>query len=150
MILPNFNDFPRVGRILGIDWGARRTGVAVSDENRDFVFTRPAIIFNAGGNTVARQIADVAKEEKVFGIVIGLPVHSDGTESETSGNVRLCANELCTYTDLPIVFIDETLTSTAAQESMGKVRIPDIKSKLDSESARIILENAIAIIKRLK
>ena len=48
MILPNFNDFPRTGRILGVDWGARRTGVAVSDASREFVFTRPAILSGRG------------------------------------------------------------------------------------------------------
>ena len=150
MILPDFNDFPRKGCLLGVDWGARRTGVAVSDENRDFVFARPAIVFANGDLSIARQIADVANEEKVVGIVIGLPVYSDGSESDTTKAVRLCAAELCTYTDLPIVFIDETLTSMSAQESMGKIRVSDIKTKLDSESARIILENAISIIKRLK
>ena len=74
----------------------------------------------------------------------------DGTSSETTDAVRRCAAELCIYTDLPIVFIDETLTSAAAQEELGKVRISDIKRELDSESARIILENAIAVINRLK
>lgn len=150
MILPDFNDFPRSGRILGIDWGARRTGVAISDENQDFVFTRPAILYSTSGKTIAQQIADVAVGEKVNGIVLGLPLYSDGTESKTTADVRLCAAELCTYTDLPIVFIDETLTSSAAQESMGKVRISDIKNNLDSESARVILENAISVIRRLK
>ena len=52
--------------------------------------------------------------------------------------------------DLPIVFIDESFSSVNAQEDMGKVRVKDIKQCLDSESARVILENAIAIIKRLK
>jgi RNase H-fold protein (predicted Holliday junction resolvase) len=44
--------------------------------------------------------------------------------------------------------IEENLTSVTAQESMGRVRVRDIKQRLDSESARVILENAIAIIKR--
>lgn len=150
MILSNFNDFPRSGRIIGIDWGARRTGVAVSDNERQFVFTRPAIITPHGDKSVARQIADLADAEKAVGIVIGLPRYIDGTDSETTSAVRRCAAELCIYTDLPIVFIDETLTSAAAQEELGKVRISDIKRELDSESARIILENAIAVINRLK
>lgn len=150
MILSNFNDFPRSGRIIGIDWGARRTGVAVSDNERQFVFTRPAIITPHGDKSVARQIADLADAEKAVGIVIGLPKYIDGTDSETTSAVRRCAAELCIYTDLPIVFIDETLTSAAAQEELGKVRISDIKRELDSESARIILENAIAVINRLK
>ena len=150
MILPNFNDFPRTGRIMGVDWGARRTGVAVSDASREFVFVRPPIITRQTGASVAQQIADLARAENVVGIVIGLPLRMDGTASETTDAVRRWGAELCTYVDLPIVFIDETLTSTVAQENMGRVRISDIKRGLDSESARVILENAIAIIARLR
>ena len=150
MILPNFNDFPRVGRVLGIDWGARRTGVAVSDASREFVFMRPAILSGQGEKSIARQIADVATRENVVGIVFGLPLRMDGTASDTTDAVRACAAELCTYVDLPVAFIDESLTSVAAQDEMGKVRISDIKRDLDSNAARVILENAIAVIRRLK
>ncbi len=150
MILPNFNDFPRVGRVLGIDWGARRTGVAVSDASREFVFMRPAILSGQGEKSIARHIADVATRENVVGIVFGLPLRMDGTASDTTDAVRACAAELCTYVDLPVAFIDETLTSVAAQDEMGKVRISDIKRDLDSNAARVILENAIAVIRRLK
>ena len=147
MILPDFKDFPRAGRIVGIDWGARRTGVAVSDASREFVFTRDAIV-SRNADDIARQIADVAQAEGARGIVMGLPLHADGTPSDTTEMVRRCAAQVCTYVDLPIVFIEENLTSVAAQESMGKVRRSDIKQKLDSEAARVILENAIAMIRR--
>lgn len=149
MILPDFKAFPRTGRIMGIDWGARRTGVAVTDVSREFVFTRDAIVLRRGDDTWARQIADLAAAEKVVGIVIGLPVHGDGTESETTAAVRANAAQICTYIDLPIAFIPENLTSHAAQESMGRVRRSDIKQRLDSEAARVILENAIAVMRRL-
>ena len=145
MILPNFNDFPRSGRIMGIDWGARRTGVAVSDNAREFVFVRPAILSGRAGESIAQQIADLARTENV----VGLPLRMDGTASDTTDAVRRWATELCTYTDLPIVFIDETLTSVTAQQDMGRVRISDIKRGLDSESARVILENAIAVMARM-
>jgi len=148
MILPDFKAFPRTGRILGIDWGARRTGVAVSDESRGFVFVRSPIIAGRGDD-VARQIADVAVAERVAGIVIGLPLRTDGTESETTKAVRDVAGRVAQYTDLPICFIDETLTSSSAAEENKFRTVKDVKEKLDSQSARIILENAIAIIKRL-
>ena len=150
MILPNFNDFPRMGRIIGIDWGARRTGVAVSDVSREFVFVRPAILSGRGAQSIARQLADLARVENAVGIVFGLPLHADGSPSDTTDAVRACAAELCTYVDLPIAFIDETLTSRAAQDDMGRVRVADIKRGLDSQSARVILENAIAVMRRLK
>ena len=148
MIMPHFKDFPRTGRILGIDWGARRTGVAISDESREFVFTRPAIIAGREIN-VAKQIADLAISEHVVGIVIGLPLRMDGTESDTTSMVRDVAGRIANYTDLPICFIDETLTSATAADEKGLHDKKLVKEKLDSESAKIILENAIAVIKRL-
>lgn len=148
MILPDFKDFPRVGRVMGVDWGARRTGVAVSDPTREFIFPRDAIVVRAG-ECVAPRVADIAVSEKVVGIIIGLPVHCDGTVSDTSIAVREFANRLATFTDLPICFIEENLTSLTAQEQMGRVRVRDIKQRLDSESARVILENAIAVIRRI-
>lgn len=150
MILPDFKAFPRTGRIIGLDWGARRTGVAVSDASREFIFTRPAIVTPRGDVMWARRVADIARDENAVGIVIGRPVHSDGTVSEIMDDIMRNATELCTYVDLPICFIDENLTSFAAQESMGRVRVSDIKCRLDSEAARVILENAIAIINRIR
>ena len=147
MILPDFKAFPRVGRIIGIDWGARRIGVAVSDDTRGFVFVRPTINLGAGDDA-ATIIARVANDERVCGIVVGLPLYPDGAESDTTKMVREFINNLSQKTDLPIVTIEENLTSVSAQESMGRVRVRDIKEKLDSESARVILENAIALINR--
>ena len=148
MILPDCNGFPRTGRLIGIDWGARRTGVAVSDATREFVFTRPPILMPRGGGDIAREIARSAVAENAVGIVMGLPLRSDGTESETTAAVRRTAADLCTYSDLPILFIEENLTSHAAQDEMGKMHLDQLKGRLDSESARVILENAIAILRR--
>ena len=148
MIIANFKDFSRHGRILGIDWGARRTGVAVSDDTREFVFVRPPLVVGQGDD-VAKQIADLAVAERVVGIVIGLPLRTDGSESETTQMVRDVANRIAQFTDLPVCFIDETLTSSTAAEESKLRTVKDVKEKLDSESARVILENAIAVINRL-
>lgn len=147
MILPDFKDFPTSGRIIGVDWGARRTGVAITDDTREFVFVRP-VINPMPGWGVVEQVAELIKNEKIVGIVIGLPLRMDGTDSDTTKMVREFAESLSGQIDLPICLLDETLSSSSAQESMGRVRVRDIKEKLDSESARVVLENAIAIIKR--
>lgn len=149
MILPDFKAFPRTGRIVGIDWGARRTGVAVTDASREFVFTRPVINVGRGAD-LARLISDIVMAENAGAVVFGLPVHSDGTESDMAVDVRRTASVVAERTGVPVAFIEENLTSIAAQESMGRVRRADIKSRLDSEAARVILENAIAIINRMK
>lgn len=147
MILDDFKVFPRDGRLIGIDWGARRTGVAVSDESREFVFARAPIVSRDAAELV-RAVAELIISEKVVGIVIGLPLRTDGSESDTTKMVREFADALATATDVPIIFIDETLSSAVAQEQMGRVRRADIKEKLDSNSARLILENAIDLVSR--
>ena len=148
MILSDFKVFPCNGRLVGIDWGARRTGVAVSDESREFVFARAPIV-SRNPDELVRAISDFVRAEHVAGIVIGLPLRTDGTESETTKMVRDFSDALANATDVPIIFIDETLSSTMAQAEMGRVRTRDIKEKLDSNAARLILENAIAMIGRM-
>ncbi len=148
MILPDFKAFPRSGRVLGIDWGLRRIGVAVSDPTRDFVFVRDAIVLQRGAVNHVDLVAETAVRENVVGIIVGLPLYPDGTESDTTKMVREFVVDLATKTNLPICMIEENLTSVSAQESMGRVRVRDLKMRLDSESARVILENAIAMINR--
>ena len=148
MILSDYKDFPRAGRIISLDWGLRRCGVAVSDESREFSFTRPQLYIKSQDELI-QKVLDIISEEKIIGIVIGLPLFSDGSESDTTKMVREFADSLSKNTDLPIVFVEENLTSAAAQEEIGRKSLSKIKQELDSVSAKIILENAIAILKRI-
>ena len=147
MILSDYKNFPRTGRIIGLDWGLRRCGVAISDESRGFVFPRPQISVKNQSELV-QSILNIIRGEKISGIVLGLPVYEDGTESDTTKMVREFAVLLSGETDLPIIFIPENLTSILAQEEIGRKSISKIKQELDSVSAKIILENAIAMINR--
>ena len=147
MIFDNYKDFPRVGRIIGLDWGARRCGVAVSDETREFVFVRPQINVKTDEELI-NKLLQMFLNENIVGIVIGLPLRSDGTDSETTVAVRTFAKSLSEKTDLPILFTEENLTSYTAQQEIGGTDINTIKTELDSLSARIILENAISLLKR--
>ena len=147
MIFNNYKDFPRFGRIIGLDWGARRCGVAVSDLERNFVFVRPQINVKAADELIDKLLR-IFDEEGVVGVVIGLPLRSDGTDSETTRAVRDFAKALADKTDLPILFVEENLTSFSAQQEIGGKDIKKIKNELDSLSAQIILENAISLLKR--
>jgi putative Holliday junction resolvase len=148
MILSDYKDFPHTGRILGLDWGLRRCGVAVSDEKRDFVFVRDQINIEEQSELVS-AVLRLVQDDKIVGIVIGLPLHSDGTDSDTTKMVRQFADDLSKKTDLPIIFIEENLTSTMAEQEMTKKSRAKIKTELDSLSAKIILENAISVLKRI-
>ena len=147
MILSDYKDFPRVGRIIGLDWGLRRCGVAVSDEKRDFVFVRPQISVKTQDELI-QYVLNMVSVDKIVGVVVGLPLYADGSDSDTTKMVREFAKILESKTDLPIIFIEENLTSTAAQEEIGRKSITKIKQELDSVSAKIILENAVALLKR--
>ena len=148
MILCDYKDFPRIGRIIGLDWGLRRCGVAVSDENRGFVFTRPQLNVKSQDDLI-KNILTVITEDRPVGLVLGLPLHADGSDSDTTKLVREFADLLSKQTDLPIIFVEENLTSAAAQDALGCKSMTKIKQELDSVSAKIILENAIALLKRL-
>lgn len=148
MFLSDYKDFPRIGRIIGIDWGLRRCGIAVSDENRDFVFTRPQLNIK-NNDELIQNILKILSDDKFVGIVVGLPLYSDGTESDTTKMVRDFVENLSKQTDLPIIFVPENLTSMAAQAEIGRKSITKIKQELDSVSAKIILENAIGVLKRI-
>ena len=148
MILCDYKDFPRIGRIIGLDWGLRRCGVAVSDENRGFVFTRPQLNVKSQDDLI-KNILTVITEDRPVGLVLGLPLHADGSDSDTTKLVREFADLLSKQTDLPIIFVEENLTSAAAQDEIGCKSMTKIKQELDSVSAKIILENAIALLKRL-
>ena len=148
MILSDYKDFPRNGRILGLDWGTRRCGVAISDEKRDFVFVRPQLYVKSE-NELIQNILAIISADTISGIVLGLPLYSDGADSETTQMVRNFAKTLSMQTNLPIIFVEENLTSMAAQAEIGRKSITKIKQELDSVSAKIILENAIALLKRI-
>ena len=137
-----------MGRIISLDWGLRRCGIAVSDESREFTFIRPQLYIKVQEELI-QNVLGIISEEKIVGIVIGLPLFSDGSESDTTKMVRDFADSLAKNTDLPIVFVEENLTSAAAQEEIGRKSLSKIKQELDSVSAKIILENAIAILKRI-
>ncbi|MCL2758238.1 MAG: Holliday junction resolvase RuvX [Alphaproteobacteria bacterium] len=149
MLYPDFKDFaaniPSDGRLVGIDWGARRIGVAISDDRREFVFPRE--IVDSRRAPADSLVEELVKSEKIAGIVIGLPRYADGTDSATTRAAREFAEKISASVRVPVGFVDENLTSVEAEErqaATGKRQTTN-----DSIAAAIILENAIAMIKRL-
>jgi putative Holliday junction resolvase len=134
-------------RIVGLDVGERRIGVAVSDATR--TLARPIGVLQAsalegdGPRVAAAEVARLASEEDgVSAIVVGLPAHLDGSASAMTPRVRRFAAELGRLTELPVALQDERLTSReaesrlAAREKDWRTR----KAKLDAAAAAIILQ----------
>lgn len=119
-----------MGRILAIDWGSKRLGLALG--STEAKLPRP---FKIVDNTKDswNKLAEIIKSEDAEKIVIGLPRNMDGSEGAQARTVRQFGKELSEYLKLPVVFQDETLTSVAASQS-GLTRV-------DAEAAAIILQD---------
>jgi putative Holliday junction resolvase len=132
------------GRIIALDWGEKRIGVAVSDELKISVRPLPAIavtnwkaVLEAIRQTVAHFDAKV--------VVIGWPLTMDGSEGTRVELVRNTAAKLGKSLNVPIDFQDERLTSIAAEEQLREAGLPkeEWKYKIDSLAASIILSDFI-------
>jgi putative holliday junction resolvase len=133
-----------MGRILAIDFGTKRTGLAVTDPLR--------IIATALETVETANLLDSLKKyfqkEVVDEVVIGLPKRLDNTDSETAPAVRKFIEVFSkTFPDKPIHTIDERFTSSIAQRAMidGGMKKKDrqVKGNVDKISAVLILQNYI-------
>ena len=129
-------------RVLGLDYGTVRIGVAVSDpgaviaQPRDFIKAEPR-------RECLKQIAALCEDLGVARIVIGLPKHMNGDEGESAKAARTFGDAVNKETGLPVVFIDERMTTLSASRSLseGNVNARGQKDKIDSVAAAIILQN---------
>ena len=134
------------GRVLGVDVGARRIGLAISDPSG--TLARPLRTLTIGGieqaaGALAAEIAALsAEDDGLAGVVIGLPAHLDGTPSDETFKVLKLADRLSARVAVPIDFEDERLTSREAEGRLAirerdwKVR----KARLDAAAAAVILQ----------
>ncbi len=131
------------GRILGLDYGSKTVGVAVSD-GLGLTAVSLEIIRRERESHLRltyRRLGEIIKEYDVRLIVLGLPLNMDGSESERSRMSREFGNELTRRTGINVVMQDERLTTVEADEIMqltGRKR-KDRKEHIDSMAAAIIL-----------
>ncbi len=133
-------DLPATGRILAIDPGAKRCGVAICDEMR--VTTRPLpVIERTSWKKLLSNIKQIVSEYDAKAIVIGLPLESDGSESEMSAEARRMARNFSLSLNIPVFLQDERVTSYEAKSRLwerGKT-VKESRHLVDSEAASIIL-----------
>lgn len=133
-------DSPK-GRLLAFDYGTVRVGLAISDYDRRMAsplenYTR--LSTEADGDHFRR----LAKREQAVGLVVGLPIHMDGSESRESEGARAYAKWLTELTGLPAVMWDERLSSFAADELLAGAELSrkGAKAKRDKLAAMLILQ----------
>jgi putative Holliday junction resolvase len=126
-------------RILAIDYGRRRIGLAISDELR--LTARPfATLVRTNRRDDLRRLRAIVSEHSVAIIVVGHPVHLDGTPGEMAEEAERFAARIAKEFGLPVEMLDERLTSWAAEETLAETRPRSKKERsLDEVAAAVIL-----------
>ena len=128
-------------RVLAVDYGERRTGLAVSDELGITAQGLDTLVVKDEGELL-EKVAGAVRETGADTVVLGLPLNMDGTESEKSRKVRAFGGSLMERTGAKIVYWDERMTSAQAQKVMREmsVRIRGRKERVDRIAATLILQ----------
>ncbi|WP_027182803.1 Holliday junction resolvase RuvX [Desulfovibrio inopinatus] len=128
--------------VLGIDFGVKRVGVAVSNPDKTMAFP-VCTIQRTTRDALFERLLELIEEKNVERIVLGLPQHLDGSDSLTTRQVRNFAASLGRRTDVPIEFIDEALSSAHAEALLDTAGVRGQKKKrvLDQQAAVVILES---------
>ena len=132
------------GKYLGVDYGDKRTGLAECDPS-GLIASGIGTISEPGMKSTAMRVAEEAKIRGCKLIVIGLPKNMDGSEGPRTQVIAAFANLVKEFTDIPIDFYDERLTTVEAYRFLGETKTFGKKRKetVDTLSAQIILQNYI-------
>ena len=129
------------GRLAGVDYGRRRIGISICDSER--MIASPLLIHKTTGDRQvdATFFLKLVEQEEIVGFVVGLPIHSDGRNSEMSSEVEKFAIWLSEITERPIAFQDERHTSQEASGLLRPARLTrsQKKERHDAVAAQVIL-----------
>ena len=133
-------------KYLAIDYGQKRTGLAVSDPEGRMAFPRVTLNMR-GKDAFFADLFAVAEHEGIQAFVVGLPLRSNNEDSETTRQVRNMAARLTRRTSLPFYFMPETLSSHEAEERLREAGKSgkELREALDRAAAVAILESFLAL-----
>jgi putative Holliday junction resolvase len=129
------------GRALGVDYGSKRIGVAVSDA-LGIAATAVELIEGMSPQQAAQRIAAIAKDRDAKVLVVGMPVNMDGSEHASAAAVRAFADLCAKAAGLPVEFVDERLTTRQAERALWHAGLTqkDRKSRVDKVAAALLLQ----------
>jgi putative Holliday junction resolvase len=132
------------GRILGVDFGDVRTGLAISDAGRR-LSSGIGTIRPGGIARTAAEVARIAVERGAVAAVVGLPRNMDGSEGFRAGRCREFAGMLSEAAGIPVAMADERLSTAAASRYLNETDVRGRRRKgvIDALSAEIILQDAL-------
>ncbi len=125
-------------KYLGIDYGDKRVGIAISDPRGKIAFPRITLLHNVG---LIKNLESMVDTEKVSKIVVGLPIAFDGSDTEQSRKTRVFAEELKKNVNIPVDFENEIFTTHLVERAGVK------KEHTDESSAALILQSYLDKLK---
>ena len=137
-------------RILGIDYGDARTGIAITDPLNITAQGLETIHNNGSDKIILKRLDEILEQYKIDTIVIGKPINMNGTSSKRTEITENFIHKLkCKYNKIKIEIIDERLTTVAAHKTMNFLDVNKNKKKniVDTISAVYILETYLNKIK---
>lgn len=123
-------------RYLGIDYGTKRTGVAISDGEGRIAVVKETIESESQNDTIAR-IKQIVEEEEMHAVVVGMPINMQGERNEMSEQVERFIAKLRDHITVPVQTVDERLTTEMARKLLHGLK-PEDK---DQVAAQILLQN---------
>ena len=134
---------PTSGRLLGLDWGARRTGLALSDESQTLAQPLTTLTRRTGKRFPMTPLLELVAAHQVVGVVVGLPLDEHGAEGPAAGQARLLAGQIAKRASLPADLWDERMTTAkirrAVHEMGGKTR--GREADVDALAASLLLQH---------
>lgn len=139
------------GKILAVDFGDTRTGLAISDPSR-FLASGIGYISPGGIDKTAEAVALSAKEQGVAAVIVGIPVNMDGSEGGRAARCRKFASFVKSLSGLPVAMLDERMTTMTAARYLNETNTRGKKRKtvIDTLSAQIILQNCLDRLKYMQ
>lgn len=131
-----------MSRIMGVDVGSVRVGVALSDEGE--LIARPLdTVSRKSDRSMLADLRRLARENEVGRIVVGLPLSMDGGEQESTADARAVAERLRKQTRLPVVVWDERLTTVQAERALREGGVKGRRSRqvIDRVAAAVMLQS---------
>lgn len=131
-------------RALGIDFGERRIGVAMSDPTGTLASPHDTLTRRKGKRMPLAALARIARKHEVEQLVVGLPLDLAGEENEWCREVREAGDALAERLGLPVAYVDERMTSVRAERSIRSSGLPrskrEEKGRIDAAAAAVILQ----------
>jgi putative holliday junction resolvase len=135
------------GRLLAVDWGERRIGLAISDPLGMIASPAGHIVRRAGKRPPIAEVIRRAEALEARGFVVGLPLDGEGADTARATEARHVAAELGKRTGLPVRLVDERFTTAAALRAVRELggSTKGRKGDVDALAATVLLQHALRL-----